>query len=75
MESSLYLETTIVSYLTAWRSPDLSMTAKQQTTRAWWDDRRGLFQLFVSDAVLVEALAGDPDAAARRLTMLQGIPS
>jgi len=33
MASSLYLETTIPSYLTAWRSPELSMAAKQQTTR------------------------------------------
>jgi len=74
MASSLYLETTIPSYLTAWRSPELSMAAKQQTTRAWWDERRRLFDLYISDAVLLEAAGGDPAAAKRRLEVLDGIP-
>ena len=74
MASSVYLETTIPSYLTAWRSPELSMAAKQQTTRQWWDERRELFDLFISDAVLLEASGGDPDAARRRLEVLDGIP-
>ena len=74
MASSVYLETTIPSYLTAWRSPELSMAAKQQTTRQWWDDRRGLFELYISDAVLLEVSGGDPDAAKRRLEVLDGIP-
>lgn len=74
MASSLYLETTIPSYLTAWRSPELSMAARQQTTRAWRDDRRRLFDLYISDAVLLEAAGGDPEAAKRRLEVLDGIP-
>ena len=37
MASTVYLETTIPSYLTVWRSPELSMAAKQQTTRQWWE--------------------------------------
>ena len=74
MAFSVYLETTIPSYLTAWRSPELSMAAKQQTTRKWWDERREQFDLFISDAVLLEASGGDSDAAKRRLEMLNGIP-
>ncbi len=74
MASSVYLETTIPSYLTAWRSPELSMAAKQQITRQWWDERRRHFDLFISDAVLLEAGGGDPDAARRRLAVLEGIP-
>ncbi|MBW3598932.1 MAG: type II toxin-antitoxin system VapC family toxin [Planctomycetes bacterium] len=74
MASSVYLETTIPSYLTAWRSPELSMAAKQQTTRQWWDERREHFDLYISDAVLLEASGGDPDAAKRRLEVLDAIP-
>ena len=74
MASSVYLETTIVSYLTAWRSPELSTAAKQQTTREWWDERRHGFDLYISDAVLLEASGGDADAAARRLEVLDAIP-
>ncbi|MBC7854459.1 MAG: type II toxin-antitoxin system VapC family toxin [Pirellulaceae bacterium] len=74
MSSSVYIETTIPSYLTAWRSPELSMAAKQQTTRLWWDEHRQRFELFISDAVLLEAAAGDPEAVKRRLEVLDGIP-
>lgn len=73
MTASVYLETTIPSYLTAWRSPDLSMAAKQQTTRRWWDDCRGKFELYISDAVLLEASGGDSEAAKRRMQILDGI--
>jgi len=72
--ASVYLETTIPSYLTAWRSPDLVMAARQQITRAWWDNRRCDFELFVSQLVIDEASAGDPVAAVRRLEALKGIP-
>jgi predicted nucleic acid-binding protein len=74
MAASVYLETTIPSYLTAWRSPDLPMAAKQQTTRQWWDERRDRFELYISDAVLLESAGGDPEAAKRRLEFLADIP-
>ena len=50
------------------------MAAKQQTTRQWWDERRQHFDLFISDAVLLEASGGDSDAAQRRLKIIEGIP-
>jgi len=74
MASSVYIETTIPSYLTAWRSLELSMAAKQQTARKWWDERREQFDLFISDAVLLEASSGDSVAAQRRLEVLDEIP-
>jgi len=74
MKPSVYLETTIPSYLTAWRSPELVMAARQEVTRDWWDTRRGDLELFVSQLVIDEASAGDPDAAAGRLAAIDGIP-
>jgi hypothetical protein len=74
MKPRVYLETTISSYLTAWTSRDLVMAAHQQVTREWWDSRRADFDLFVSQLVLQEAAAGDPDAAARRIESLREIP-
>lgn len=74
MASSVYIETTIPSYLTARRSSELLMAAKQQTTRKWWDERRMRFDLFISDAVLVEAPKGDSDAAELRLKAIDEIP-
>lgn len=74
MKSRVYLETTIASYLTAWPSRDLVTAAHQQITREWWQKRRSDFDLFISQIVLREAGAGDPDAAAQRLQSLQDIP-
>ena len=50
------------------------MAARQQITRDWWDNRRDAFELFVSQLVIDESSAGDPDAIARRLTILEGVP-
>ncbi|MGE3673604.1 MAG: type II toxin-antitoxin system VapC family toxin [Polyangiaceae bacterium] len=72
MKRKVYLETTIVSYLTALPTRDLVRAAHQQITTEWWQGR-DRFDLFVSEAVLQEAAAGDPDASARRLIALQGI--
>jgi predicted nucleic acid-binding protein len=71
MAASVYLETTIPSYLTARASRDLIFLANQQLTREWWDTRRSVFELFVSQFVLDEAAAGDREAAARRIGLLR----
>jgi hypothetical protein len=46
----------------------------QQITRDWWESRRTEFDLFVSEAVLEEAAAGDSTLAKMRLHPLSGIP-
>lgn len=73
MKSKVYLETTIISYLTAFPSRDIVHAAHQQITREWWE-RRDRFDLFLSQAVLEEAGRGDAEAAARRLAVLKGVP-
>jgi hypothetical protein len=74
MKPKVYLETTIPSYLTARPSRDLVTAAHQQITREWWDTRRHDFDLFVSQMVIDEASAGDPEAAIRRLDVLASQP-
>jgi hypothetical protein len=71
VKPTVYIETTIPSYLTARPSRDLIFTANQQITREWWDTRRSDFDLFLSQFVLDKASAGDADAAARRLKLLR----
>lgn len=74
MKPSVYIETTIPSYLTAWRSPELVMAANQESTRAWWEKERHHFDLYVSQLVLYEASCGDAQAAERRAEVLRGLP-
>ena len=74
MKLTVYVETSVFSYLTAWRSPQLVMAANQEATRDWWDSRRPKFDVFVSAIVVQEAAAGDPDAAMRRLNEIDDLP-
>ncbi|WP_438032189.1 type II toxin-antitoxin system VapC family toxin [Sorangium sp. So ce204] len=72
MKPRVYVETSILSYLTALPSRDVIQAARQQVTIGWWA-RRDEFELFLSDPVLTEARRGDPAAAARRLGAAAGI--
>ena len=74
MKPTVYLETTIVSYLTAWPSRDVKRLAHEMLTRQWWENRKQHFDCFVSDIVISEASAGDPTAAAERLKALADVP-
>ena len=73
MKPNVYVETTIVSYLSALPSRDIVVAAHQELTREWWA-RRERFDLFVSRPVWDEAARGDAEAAAKRLAALDGIP-
>ena len=74
MKPKIYIETTIPSYLTARPSRDVIRAAHHQLTKEWWDVRRSDFELYVSQAVIMEVGSGDPDAAAERLKALDGLP-
>src|SRR5688572_19684347 len=73
VKPTVYVETTIPSYLTAWPSRDLVRAAQQQITREWWAGREE-FDLYASRLVVQECQAGDAKAAADRLAVLAGIP-
>ena len=70
----LYLETSVVSYLTAKPSTNIITAAHQLITNRWWTLRRDDFELLISELVLAEAARGDAEAATRRLAALEGIP-
>jgi hypothetical protein len=70
----VYLETSIIGYLVAYPSRDLIKVAKQELTQEWWMTRRPFYEIYVSQLVLNEARAGDPDAARRRMAELEAIP-
>jgi predicted nucleic acid-binding protein len=74
MGATVYIETSIISYLTAYPSRDLITAAHQQITHAWWQVRRPVFSLFASQVVLDEAAAGDPGMASKRIELLAGVP-
>lgn len=72
MKPSVYLETTIISYLAARRSADVVIRAHQELTHHWWRRRRA-FDLYVSPLVIEEAGRGDPAASRRRQRLVHGL--
>jgi hypothetical protein len=73
MKPKVYIETSVISYLTARRSRDLIVAANQAITQEWWDNKRQFFELFISEFVLDEIAMGDPKIAASRLLVVDGI--
>jgi hypothetical protein len=73
MAERVYIETTVVSYLTARPNRDVVIAGHQQVTHEWWDTRREDYELCGSQLVLGEAAAGDSEAAQERLAVLQSM--
>lgn len=71
---TLYLETTVPSFLLAEPSRDLVASARQEITRAWWRRDHARFSVFISQTVLDEALCGNRAAAAKRREFLAQFP-
>ncbi|HEX8361347.1 MAG TPA: type II toxin-antitoxin system VapC family toxin [Longimicrobium sp.] len=74
MPQSVYIETSIVSYLVARPSRDVVMAERQRQTHEWWTNRRGEYRLFTSEIVVDEAGRGDAAMARDRMAALAGIP-
>lgn len=73
MKARVYIETSVVSYLTGRISRDLLVAAHQELTQQWWNECAKKFELVVSDLVLEEVHRGDAEAAGARLNVLKGI--
>ena len=71
---TVYIETSVISYLVADPSRDLVTAANQQVTRDWWQRRRANFACLASQEVVIEASRGDPEQVRRRLAVLTTLP-
>lgn len=71
---TLYIETTIPSYLVSKPNRDIIILAHQQLTKEWWDNYRHLFDMYISQVVLDEIRRGDPEMVSKRIEILHNIP-
>ena len=67
MSETVYIETSILGYLTARPSRDIVVAANIEVTKEWWNTRRGDFLLYSSQAVVKETSQGDVVIASQRL--------
>ena len=74
MRWKIYVETSVISYLTSRLSRDLIVAGHQQITQEWWTNHRDKFELFVSQTVLEESAGGDQEAAQQRQSAIENLP-
>lgn len=74
MASSVYVETSVISYYAARPSRDIVTAARQTITQEWWNEERARFDIYISVLVVEEAKAGDSVAAQRRADAISGLP-
>lgn len=72
--STVYVETSVLSYLAARPSNNLIVAAQQELTREWWILGRSHYRLLLSKFVLDEISKGNPEAAERRLSFASELP-
>ena len=73
MKPKVYIETSVISYLTARPSNDLRAMANQTATHEWWETQRSKYDLVISEFVFAEASLGHPEAAERRLAVVENV--
>ncbi|MBN3938395.1 MAG: type II toxin-antitoxin system VapC family toxin [Nostoc sp.] len=74
MSETVYIETSILGYLTARSTRNLILAANIEIIREWWEFRRSAFTLYISQVVLDEVARGDTEIAVKRLEILNGMP-
>jgi hypothetical protein len=73
MKKSVYIETTIPSYITSELSSDIIILGHQKLTIDWWREYRYNFELFSSQVVVDEIQKGDNEQAQKRLELMSGV--
>ncbi len=73
VKKRVYVESSVISYLTAREAKEPIARLRQLVTVDWWEQRQK-WNLFVSTAVLREIGGGNPEAAIKRLEKAEGLP-
>lgn len=70
---TVYLETSVISYLTSRYSRDLLVTAHQEVSHRWWEAKSNLYNIFISQSVIQEISLGDPEQIQKRLDLVKDL--
>jgi hypothetical protein len=74
VRETVYIETSVIGYLTARSTKNLVVAGNIETTRDWWQNRRNDFLLYISQVVLDEVAKGDTEIALKRLEIVNELP-
>jgi len=73
MPPAVYIESSVISYLTARPSRDVITAARQAITLDWWQNQRHKYEVYISALVEEEISSGDPTAAEQRLRAVSSL--
>jgi predicted nucleic acid-binding protein len=71
LKQSIYVESSVISYLTAKENRDLVIAARQKMTKNWWKGTANSGELFISTYVIDEISQGDSSASEIRLNTVK----
>jgi predicted nucleic acid-binding protein len=71
----VYVESSVISYITARPSRDLVVSARQAITNEWWEQKRKRYDVYISELLIDEIASGDKEAAQKRLDVVKEIPN
>ena len=74
MTPSVYIESTIPSFVVGETSPVIVTAAHQITTRRWWYERRGEYRLYISELVRREISRGKAERSQERMALVAELP-
>lgn len=74
MKPRVYVETSVISYLTSRMSRDLLVAARQEVTAEFWPQFLRDYEIVISLPVLEELSKGDPEAVEKRLEAVRNLP-
>ena len=75
MKPTVYVESSVISYLTSRPNRDVIIAGRQSVTLDWWENQRHRFELRISVLVEEEISKGDSSAAQQRLDKVAEIQS
>lgn len=71
---SVYIESSVISYITARPSRDVVTLARQAITIEWWEEYKDSYDAYISELVIEEIGSGDLVASQKRLSVIETIP-
>lgn len=72
-KQKVYIETSVISYLTAKPSRDLIIAGHQKITSDWWHKAKHKFDCYISQIVIEEISMGDKNAALKRMKAIKNL--
>ena len=71
---SMYLESSVISYIVSEPSKDIIILSHQLLSRDWWKNAEKEYNLYISQPVISEISKGNKELAEKRINLIKDFP-